>query len=171
MLGFKKALKKNYDIIFKIDGDGQHDPRDIVKFLREFQNNKFNFCKGTRFKRKKNKQKIPKIRLFGNVILTSISRITCSNSKITDVVNGILCIRSSLLKKLNLKKISNDFFFEEDLLFNISLFEKNIKEIEIKTVYNNKSSLSPIKTILPFILKHLRNYIFKLIYNYEKNRK
>ena len=71
---------------------------------------------------------------------------------------------------MNFKKISGDFFFEEDLLFNISFFEKNIKEVQIKTIYHNKSSLSPVKTILPFILKHLRNYIFKLIYKYEKNR-
>ncbi len=170
MLGFTKAMKENYEFIFKIDGDGQHNPNEIKKFLNALQNGSSNYCKGTRFKDKKNKKKIPKIRLFGNMILTSISRITCENNEITDVVNGFLCIRSQLLKKLNFKKISNDFFFEEDLLFNISFFEKNIKEVQIKTIYNDKSSLSPIKTIIPFILKHLRNYIIKLIYKYEKNR-
>ena len=171
MAGFKIALKLKHNIIFKLDGDGQHDPNDIVKFLKYFQNKKINFCKGTRFYRKKDIAKIPKLRLIGNIILTSISRITCSNSEITDVVNGFLCIRDTLLKKLELEKISNDFFFEEDLLFNISLFEKSIKEVQIKTIYNNKSSLSPIKTILPFLFKHFKNYIFKLTYKYEKNRR
>ena len=170
MLGFKKALKKNYNIIFKIDGDGQHNPADISKFLKVFKNNNFNFCKGTRFGNKINKKKIPKIRLFGNILLTYMSRVTCANHEITDVVNGFLCIRAQLLRKLNFKKISNDFFFEEDLLFNISFFEKNIKEVNIKTIYNNKSSLSPIKTILPFLLKHFRNYIFRVMYRYEKDR-
>ena len=37
MIGFKKAIKNNYDIIFKIDGDGQHDPKDITKFLLTFK--------------------------------------------------------------------------------------------------------------------------------------
>ena len=169
-LGFKKALKSNYDIIFKIDGDGQHNPVDIGKFLKIFENRNYSFCKGTRFKNKFNKEKIPKIRLIGNIILTYMSRITCANNEITDVVNGFLCIRSQLLKKINFNRISNDFFFEEDLLFNISFFEKKIKEVEIKTIYNNKSSLSPIKTILPFIFKHFKNYILRLTNNYEKNR-
>ncbi len=170
MFGFKKALKKNYEFIFKLDGDGQHDPTEIKKFLNVLLNSHSNYCKGTRFADKKSKMKIPKIRLIGNMILTYISRITCANNEITDVVNGFLCIRANLLKKINFKKISNDFFFEEDLLFNISFFEKNIKEVKIKTIYNNKSSLSPIKTIIPFILKHLRNYIFRFICRYEKNR-
>ena len=170
MLGFKKALTKNYEFIFKIDGDGQHNPSDIRKFLNILQSNKYNYCKGTRFINKRNKYKIPKIRLFGNIILTFMSRLTCGNSEITDVVNGFLCIRARLLKKLDFQKISNDFFFEEDLLFNVSFFEKNIKEVHIETIYNNKSSLNPIKTILPFILKHLRNLILRLIYKHEKNR-
>ena len=48
----------------------------------------------------------------------------------------------------------------------------NIKELNIKTIYNNnnKSSLSPIKTILPFLLKHFRNYIFRVMYRHEKDR-
>lgn len=170
MIGFKKALKKNYEFIFKIDGDGQHNPSEIKKFLNILLNSNSTFCKGSRFLDRKNKKKIPKIRLIGNIILTYMSRITCANNEITDVVNGFLCIRAQLLKKLNLKEISNDFFFEEDLLFNISFLEKNIKEVQIKTIYNNKSSLSPIKTILPFIFKHLRNYIFRLMYKYEKDK-
>lgn len=171
MLGFKKALNKNYEFIFKIDGDGQHDPSDIRKFLKVLKNNDYSYCKGTRFISRKNRNRIPKFRFIGNIILTSISRITCENSKITDVVNGFLCIKAQLLRKINFKKISNDFFFEEDLLFNISLFEKSIKEVQIKTIYNNKSSLSPIKTILPFLFKHFKNYIFKLTYKHEKNRR
>lgn len=168
ILGFKNALKKNYEFIFKIDGDGQHDPNDIKKFLKKFKDKNVNFCKGTRFDGKKNLFKIPKIRLLGNLILTFLTRINCSNYKITDAVNGFLCIRSTLLKKIDLDRISKDFFFEEDLLFYISFFEKNITEINIKTIYNNKSNLSPIKTILPFLFKHLKNLSYKINHVYKK---
>lgn len=168
ILGFKNALKKKYEFIFKIDGDGQHDPNDIKKFLRKFKNKNINFCKGTRFGGKKNLFKIPKIRLLGNLILTFLTRINCSNHKITDAVNGFLCIRSTLLKKIDLDRISKDFFFEEDLLFYVSFFEKNITEISIKTIYNNKSNLSPIKTIIPFLFKHMKNLLYKIKHAYKK---
>ena len=168
MLGFNKALENGYEIVLKLDGDGQHDPLEINKFLDRFSNKKINYCKGSRFKSISNKKKIPFIRLIGNIILTKISQITCKNKNITDVVNGFLCIRSSLLKKLDFNKISKDFFFEEDLLFQVSLIEKHIEEIEIKTFYSDKSNLKPLKTIMPFLLKHLKNYITRIKYDIRK---
>lgn len=168
--GFQKALDEKNDIIFKIDGDGQHNPEEIYKFLKKFENQSINYCKGSRFINSVDKAKIPFLRRFGNIILTNISKLTCKNNTITDVVNGFLGIRSSLLKKINLNKISKDFFFEEDLLFNICLFENYIEEVEIETFYNdnNKSNLNPFKTIIPFIFKHLKNYIIRLRYDFGK---
>lgn len=168
--GFKKALDEKYDIIFKIDGDGQHNPELLPKFLEKFENKNINYCKGSRFINSFDKSKIPFLRRSGNIILTNISKITCKNKNITDVVNGYLGIRSSLLKKIDLQKISKDFFFEEDLLFNIFLIENNIEEVEIETFYNNgnKSNLNPLKTIIPFIFKHFKNYIIRLKYDFRK---
>ena len=167
-LGFKKALKENFKILIKIDGDGQHNPDDIKKFVKIFDNKTINFCKGTRFNKKNNKDKIPGFRLFGNIILTKISRITCKNPNLNDVVNGFLAIRSNLLNQLNLKKISDDFFFEEDLLFHISFYENKVLEIPIKTFYFGKSNLNPLKTILPFLFKHLKNFIIRIHYDFTK---
>ena len=168
MTGFKKAIKNNYDIIFKIDGDGQHDPKDIKKFMQKLKNDKVNFCKGTRFSNKKERSKIPFIRFFGNIILTKLTKFNCRNENLTDVVNGFLGIKKKLLKKLNLSLISSDFFFEEDLLFNISLHEKKIYEVPIKTTYNQKSNLNPVKTIIPFLFKHAKNSLIRLKYELSK---
>ena len=66
-----------------------------LSFLNLLQNTNSSFCKGTKFKDKKNS----KIRLIGNIILTYISRITCANNNITDVVNGFLCFKAQLQKK------------------------------------------------------------------------
>lgn len=162
--GFKKALNMNFDIIFKIDGDNQHNPRDIVKFLKLFAQKKINFCKGSRFKVNQEKTKIPLIRLFGNVMLTNLSRINCKNKNLTDVVNGFIGIKKYLLKKINLDQLSQGFFFEEDLIFRISFLEKNIYEVPIKTMHNPKSNLNPLRTIVPFIIKHIKNFIIRLKY-------
>ncbi len=48
--GFKKAIKMNFDVVFKIDGDNQHEPNDLKKFIKFMKNHEVNFCKGTRFK-------------------------------------------------------------------------------------------------------------------------
>ena len=132
--------------------------KDITKFLLSLEMKNINFCKGTRFLNK-GKRKIPFIRYYGNICLTFLSRITCKNYIITDVVNGFLGIKLKLLKKINLNSLSKDFFFEEDLLFHVSFHETKIGEVPIKTLYHQKSNLNPVKTIIPFIIKHARNLI------------
>ena len=164
--GFKKAIKLKHDIVFKIDGDNQHNPDDLKKFIKLMRKPNINFCKGTRFNNLNDKNRIPLLRLIGNVILTYFCRINCRNKELTDVVNGFIGIKSNLLKQLDLSKISNDFFFEEDLLFRVSLIENKIYELPIKTVYNGKSNLSPFKTILPFMIKHLKNFLIRLKYDF-----
>ena len=163
----KKAIQMKFDIVFKIDGDNQHEPRDLQKFIKLMQKPEVNFCKGTRFKSSLEKRKIPFIRLIGNTVLTYLCRINCRNNNLTDVVNGFIGIKLNLLKKLNFNQISNDFFFEEDLLFRISFIEKKIYELPIRAIYNNKSNLNPIKTILPFILKHMRNFFIRLKHDFS----
>ncbi len=111
------------------------------------------------------KKKIPFVRLVGNIVLTYLSKISCRYENLTDVVNGFIGIKTSLLRKLDFDKISKDFFFEEDLLFRISFIEKKIHEIPIKTIYNGKSNLNPLKTIIPFIGKHFKNFIIRIKYD------
>ena len=166
--GFKKALKDNFEIKFKIDGDGKHNHEDISKFIKKLIRTNINFCKGTRFKKTSDIKKIPALILFGNILLTNITRINCRNFALTDVLNGYLGIKRNLLKKLNFSKISDYFFFEEDLLFRTSFLENNICEIPIKTIYFDKSNLSPLKTIVPFLYKHLKNFFERFIYDISK---
>ena len=166
--GFKIAKKEKFDYIFKLDGDGQHNPNYIVNFINELEISGLKFCKGTRFKNIIEKKKIPTTRFYGNMILTYINRIICRNAKITDVVNGFFLIEHSLLKKLSLSNISQDFFFEQDLLFNIFLYENNISEIPIKTLYFEESNLKPLNIILPFIFKHIYNFFVKITYDINR---
>lgn len=163
-VGFKKALRLGFNIIFKIDGDGQHNPLDIKKFLKELNKPNINFCKGSRFINRSEKKKIPTIRLYGNIILTSFTKFNCKKIQLTDAVNGFLAIKSSLLKKVNLSKVSSNFFFEEDFLFHLSFHNISLKEIPIKTIYhdNDNSNLSPFKTIFPFMISHLKNFIIRI---------
>ncbi len=171
LLGFKKALEENYDIIFKLDGDGQHDPKYIIDFKKVFENENINYCKGSRFLISDEKKKIPIIRFLGNIVLTYITKKICKIQNITDAVNGYLAIDSKILKKIELEKVCPDYFFEEDLLFKLSFYDLKIKEIPIKTIYfENRSGLNPILVILPFLFKHFKNLLFRLKYEFTRKK-
>ena len=48
--GFDYALSHGYDLIFTMDSDRQHEPADIPRFLRHFQNTRPDILIGARTK-------------------------------------------------------------------------------------------------------------------------
>ena len=69
---------------------------------------------------------MPLIRIVGANSLTFISNIITNNFKIRDVTNGLFGMKSEVLKKINLTSLKKNYFFEQDLIFNICK-KKNIK--------------------------------------------
>ena len=143
-----------------MDGDGQHDPKYLTSFIETQKKNPKSFLKGYRNLSFNN---TPKIRFFGNYFITLIIRYLTKNYNLNDVVNGYVSIPKHILKIIDLKSLSNDFFFEQDLINQISIKKLNIKEIKISTIYHNKisSSLNEFKVILPFILRYIKMFFLK----------
>lgn len=162
--GIKAAIKYKPDTIIKIDGDGQHDPKQLKDFIN-FQKKRPNtYIKGFR---KLNYNQMPLLRYLGNFFITLILRFLTNNYKLVDVVNGFVCIPKNIYTKLNLKKISNDYFFEQDLILQITLKKFQIKQKKISTIYNSniKSSLNEFRVILPFLYKYLLMLAHKINHN------
>ena len=47
--GYKYAHEKGYDIAIQVDGDGQHDPKEIGKLLKALEEKKIDMAIGSRF--------------------------------------------------------------------------------------------------------------------------
>ncbi len=47
--GYKYAFDKDYDIAVQVDGDGQHDPKEIPKLLHALKEKKVDMAMGSRF--------------------------------------------------------------------------------------------------------------------------
>jgi len=74
--GISEAFKDNkIDICLKIDGDGQMDTDNIIKFVSKFKKN-YLYVKGNRFHPHKKFFKMPLLRIIGNFFLSIITKIT-----------------------------------------------------------------------------------------------
>lgn len=159
--GFKRAQKQGYEILLKFDADNQHKVKDLLKIIKILQKKEVLFCKGFRKLNLKDslKRKMPLIRILGTNALTMISRITTNNFYLKDVTNGLFGLKSSLFIKLNLAKIKNNYFFEQDLIFQLCQKRVKIYQINSDVLYENEtSSLKIIKIIFPFIIYHVNNF-------------
>lgn len=173
--GFKSAYKQGYEIIIKFDADGQHKTADLMKIKRKLEKKNVHFCKGYRnlsFKDSFNRN-MPLIRIIGARALTFLSRINTNNFNLRDVTNGLFGMKSSTLGKINFKELKKDYFFEQDLIFRLSLEKVKIHQINSEVIYNDETSnLNILNSIIPFLVCHIQNFFQKIkIQNRKKSYK
>jgi dolichol-phosphate mannosyltransferase len=171
--GFKKALELRSDIIIKLDGDGQMDPYNIPSLIQPILDNRADYAKGNRFNDFEALKRMPKIRLFGNSILSFITKAASGYWNIMDPTNGYFAISQYSLSKLNFDKIDSRYFFETDMLINLSLINMVVEDVPLSAIYENETSNMNIKKIIlnfPFkLLKGLAKRIFYKYYIYDFN--
>ena len=106
-LGLNYAKKYKPNQVIKIDGDGQHDPKFIRKFINYQKKYPNRMIKGRR-EMSFLKTKIPLKRFIGNNIITFIIRFITKNSQLNDVVNGFISLPNNIISKINFKSISSE---------------------------------------------------------------
>lgn len=83
--GFIYALSHGYDIVVRQDGDGQHDPAHIPRFVEVLENDRADIVVGSRFLAREGYQSTF-VRRVGIVILGVISALV--GRRITDPTSG-----------------------------------------------------------------------------------
>ncbi len=167
LAGYRLALDFNADIVVKIDGDGQMEPSLIPKFIEPIAQHEADYAKGNRFYHIPDLSNMPLIRLFGNAVLSFITKLSSGYWNNFDPTNGYTAIQALLIPLLPPEKISNDYFFESDMLFRLNLLQAKVVDIPMSAKYSSESSNMKVQKIIPiFLYKNIRNLIKRLFYNY-----
>ncbi|MBP8141407.1 MAG: glycosyltransferase family 2 protein, partial [Acidovorax sp.] len=74
---YKAAIADGMDIVVKIDGDGQMNPALLSHFVRPLLRGEADYTKGNRFFRPESVQGMPPVRLFGNAVLSFLTKLSC----------------------------------------------------------------------------------------------
>ncbi|MGK5009391.1 glycosyltransferase family 2 protein [Janthinobacterium sp. MDB2-8] len=167
MTGYRAALDDGMDIIVKVDGDGQMDPACIPDFIAPIVAGEADYTKGNRFYDLESVRSMPKARLFGNAILSFMSKISSGYWDIFDPTNGYTAIHCEVVRHLPMQKISRRYFFETDILFRLNTLRAVVADIPMDAKYGDEvSNLKISQVVLEFFAKHLRNFFKRIFYNY-----
>ncbi|MES2628251.1 MAG: glycosyltransferase family 2 protein, partial [Bacteroidota bacterium] len=165
--GFKKALLDNCEIAVKLDGDGQMDPTLIAELIKPIQEKRADFVKGNRFFDVHTLLSMPRIRLFGNSVLSLINKAVNGYWNIMDPTNGFLAINRDALKRLPLDRIDNRYFFESDLLFRLGIIKAVVHDMPMDAKYADEtSSLNITRVAFEFPPKYISRFCKRIFYNY-----
>lgn len=165
--GYLHALTDGADIAIKIDGDGQMDPSLIPRFVLPIMEGYADYTKGNRFFSPESLNAMPKIRLFGNALLSFLTKLTSGYWNIMDPTNGYTAIHTSVLEMMPLRKIEHRYFFETDMLFRLNTIRAVVCDIPMNSVYGDETShLNILRVIREFPRKHLIRIGKRIYYNY-----
>jgi len=167
VVGYKAALEKGADILVKIDGDGQMDPALIPQFIEPIMSGQADYTKGNRFYRVEDVTQMPAIRIFGNAVLSFMTKLSSGYWNLFDPTNGYTAIHADVLREIPLENLDKRYFFESDLLFRLNTLRAVVTDIPMKAVYGDEASNLKIgKIIGPFLISHLKNFCKRLFYCY-----
>lgn len=165
--GYKRAVAEGATVIVKIDGDGQMDPGLIRQFAQPITQGQADYTKGNRFYNLDYISSMPPVRIFGNAVLSFLSKLSTGYWDLFDPTNGYTAIHSSVVAMLPLDKISKRYFFESDILFRLSTIRAVVIDIPMRPLYGNEISNLNIQSMLPeFLWKHTANTFKRILYNY-----
>lgn len=167
IVGFKRAIEYDADIIVKLDSDGQMDPNDIPKLIQPLVDLEADYAKGNRFNSLDDLQEMPKLRILGNAALSLMSKVSTGYWSITDPTNGFLAISRGALEEISLAKLRKRWFFESDLLFRLAIIRAVVADVPIRARYaDEKSNLKVRKVVVEFIHRHNINFMKRIFYVY-----
>ena len=167
MTGYRAAIADGAEVIVKVDGDGQMDPSLILNFIEPILAGEADYTKGNRFFDLEEIRAMPKIRLFGNAVLSFMTKLSSGYWDLFDPTNGYTAIHTDVARHLPFAKISKRYFFETDMLFRLNTLRAVVIDIPMDAQYGDEVSNLKISKILgEFLFKHTRNLIKRIFYNY-----
>ncbi|MFD2228052.1 glycosyltransferase family 2 protein [Microvirga arabica] len=167
LAGYQAAVADNATVIVKLDADAQMDPDLIPFFVQPILSGQADYTKGNRFFDAISLSSMPRVRIFGNAVLSLMTKISTGYWSNVDPSNGYTAIHARLVPLLPIDRISKRFFFETDMLFYLGLLRAVVIDIPIVAHYGDEESNLKIKSVLlPFTWAHCTRFFRRVALNY-----
>ncbi len=126
------AIAKKYNIIVTIDGDGQHNPKDIKQFIKEIEKG-YEVVLGTRLE---NDSCMPFYKRIANHVSNIITWIFFG-IYVADSQSGMRAYTLEAIKKIDTK--SDNYAFDSEVIREIGRLDLKYTEIPINVRYTEYS--------------------------------
>lgn len=163
--GINYAKKVRPDLLITIDADGQHKPCDIPRLIKPILSGEADFVIGSR--RLEDNKHTPLIKLVGNKILSLMVSIF-TKSIIRDSQSGFRALNLKSIMALNLE---GDKTYVQEMIIELSLKGKKIKEVTIETNHRNHGISKVTSNIIEYSIKTLIIMFKTYVRVYSNNRR
>ena len=143
--GYIYASRKGYDVVIQVDGDGQHDPKDLSRLIDSIEKDEADMVIGSRFAEKTDYEST-KMRWLGINFFSKLVSFLCRRD-FFDTTSGYRAVNKKVIN-IFAKYYPRDYPEVETIVY-ASKRGVRIKEISVdmKKRQGGKSSITPLKSI------------------------
>jgi len=134
--GYAWAQEKGFDIVVRMDGDGQMNPDDLAALIEPVAKGKADYAKGNRFFSGKAFEMMPKIRFFGTAFLSLLTKIVSGYWHLSDFQSGYAAINKRALNAVDWKKMYTGYGQPNDQLILLNVNNFRVADVPVDPVYN-----------------------------------
>ena len=146
--GFEYAVEQGYDAVITMDGDGQHDPSAIPRFIEAVEKSGADIIVGTRMHAV---GEMPKLRIWTNRTTSRIVSLL-ARQRIPDSQSGYRLIRVRVLRDIVKSFVTTRYDTESELLIRASRRGYSTASVAIKSIYSGAvSHIHPVVDTLRFV--------------------
>ncbi|MDO8123441.1 MAG: glycosyltransferase family 2 protein [Candidatus Hermodarchaeota archaeon] len=132
--GFNYSIRNQYDVIITLDGDLQHNPHSIPRFLEKIKQG-YDIIVGSRYQTQS--KDMPFARKLSNLITTTVLRVLFK-VPVTDSQSGYRAFKRRVLETIPVR--DNGFAAETEILIDAQRAGFLISEVPIATSYGEEES-------------------------------
>ena len=138
-LGFSYGIRRGFDVLVLLHGDGQYAPEVLPRILNPFSDLDTAAVFGSRMMSRGAARRggMPLYKRLGNRILTRMEN-RLLNADLTEFHSGYRAYRVSALAEIPFQYNTNDFHFDTEIIIQLLAREKKIVEVPIPTYYGDE---------------------------------
>jgi glycosyltransferase involved in cell wall biosynthesis len=165
--GYRLAMMKGYDVVVVMDGDGQMDPSILERIIEPVVTGVADYAKGNRLASRARCRQMSAWRLFGNVLLTCLTKVGSGYWRIRDPQNGYTAISIEALDEVSVTDLYDDYGFLNDLLIRLNARGLRVVDVPMDAKYGDESSGIAYRTFVPRLsMLLLRGFLWRLWIKY-----
>jgi len=162
--GYIWARDKDFDVIVRMDGDGQMDPFDLEALLEPVVMGQTDYSKGNRLYTGEAFKLIPKARYFGNSVLTLLTKIASGYWHVADSQSGYTAMNRDVLRTLDWRFMYTRYGQPNHLLIMLNVLNFRVRDVPVKPVYGigEKSGIKVKKVIFTLSWLLFKNFLWRM---------
>jgi len=134
--GYMYSAENDVDIAVVMAGDAQMNPNDLPDLLNPVVSDETDYAKGNRLFTGEAYKKIPKVRYFGNSVLSFLTKIASGYWHVADSQTGYTAINKKALKAIDWAQMYKRYGQPNDLLVRLNVLNFRVKDVPVEPVYN-----------------------------------